>query len=115
MLYPAELLALSSQTPYKINTYANSISCENPLKISKSVDFVALFDKSATRSATNLKVIIQVRLYISVKKNNNLRLSILVNNLNLSTKKPVLSTPTKRTQTLVFFWLQFGLFSRKNL
>jgi hypothetical protein len=26
-----------------------------------------------------------------------------------------LSTPTKRTQTLVFFWFHFGSFSRKSL
>jgi len=51
----------------------------------------------------------------TMKKNNINRLFILVNNLDISTKKPVLSTPTKRTQTLVFFWFQFGLFSRKSL
>jgi hypothetical protein len=42
-----------------------------------------------------------------MKKNNN---NSLVKNNNISTKKPVLSTPTKRTQTLVFFWFHFGLF-----
>jgi len=40
-----------------------------------------------------------------MKKNNN---NSLVKINNISTKKPVLSTPTKRTQTLVFFWFQIG-------
>ena len=47
-----------------------------------------------------------------MKKNNN---NSLVKIDNISTKKPVLSTPTKRTQTLVFFWFQVGLFLGKTL
>ncbi len=37
MLYPTELLALSLQTTYEIDTYVNSFSCKNPLKYLKIV------------------------------------------------------------------------------
>ncbi len=47
-----------------------------------------------------------------MKKKN---ISSLVKISNISTKRPELSTPTKRTQTLVFFWFHFGLFLGRSL
>jgi len=47
-----------------------------------------------------------------MKKNNN---NSLVKINNISTKKPVLSTPTKRTQTLVFFGFCLACFWERSL
>jgi hypothetical protein len=46
-----------------------------------------------------------------MKKNNNYNLIILVKKFSISTKKPVLSTPTNTG----FFWFHFGLFLENSL
>jgi hypothetical protein len=73
MLYPAELLALSSQTPYNTYAYANNISCGNSSESLKTVSFVAFFIECATKSATKLKVVLPGRLYILISQINNFK------------------------------------------
>ena len=118
ILYPIELWALILQHTCRISIYVIYTAHNNPLETLKIINFVALFNKSATKNATNLKIIIKPRLYILIGKNHNnfnFSLPIVVNKFNLATKKPVLSTPTRRTQTLVFFGIYLGCFWERSL